>query len=186
MRSAELDAWIPRPAIRTRHRREAAADPPALWEAAAGVRLDETRTLGRVVQWRLPGTPQAITFRELLAREPFVVLEEGDDWSLSGMCGRIWTLARDHPRIAGADEFRAWDRRGTVRVLFAHWVEPASDGRSALVSEARVEPVDRRAALALRGLWLAVRPFERLIGAEALSIAARRATETSAARAWLD
>lgn len=176
MRSAELDAWIPEPTIRTRHRREARADPEALWEAAAGVRLDEAGTLARLVQWRLPGTPQGITFRELLAREPFVVLAEGDGWSLSGMCGRIWTLARDYPRLSGADEFRAWDRRGTARVLFAHWVEPAGDGRAALISEARVQPVDRRAALALRGLWLGVRPFERLIGAEPLSLAARRAS----------
>ncbi|HEU4657969.1 MAG TPA: hypothetical protein VFR97_10605 [Capillimicrobium sp.] len=177
MRTDELDAWLPAPAVRTRHRRVAEASPDALWRAAAGVRLDETRTLGRLVQWRLPGTPAGITFRELLAREPFVVLAAGERWSLSGMCGRIWTLARDYPRLAGPEAFRDWDERGTVRVLFAHWVEPAGDGRAALVSEARVQPVDRRAALALRSLWLVVGGFERLIGAEPLRLAASRATE---------
>jgi hypothetical protein len=60
-------------------------------------------------------------------------------------------------------------------VLFAHWVEPGRDGGSTLVSEARVAPVDRAAALRLRALWTVVGPCERLIGGEALARAARRA-----------
>ncbi|HEY2636547.1 MAG TPA: hypothetical protein VGI54_04095 [Solirubrobacteraceae bacterium] len=175
MRRPELEAWLPDPAVRTRHRRTARASPEALWHAAAEVRLDETRTMRRLVAWRLPGTPSDTTFRSLLARYPFTVLEEGEGFSLSGLCGRIWTLARDYPSIDGPEEFRAWDEPGTVRVLFGHWVESVGDGRTALVSEARVEPVDRRARFALRSLWLGVGVFERLIGAEPLALAARRA-----------
>lgn len=175
MKTAEVDAWLPDPAVRTRHRRTAQASPEALWQAAAEVRLDETRTLRRVVPWRLPDTPPDTTFRGLLARYPFTVLDEGADWSLSGLCGRIWTLTRDYPELAGPEEFLAWDEPGTVRVLFAHWVEPAGAGRAALVSEARVAPVDRRARFALRSLWLGIGVFERLIGAEPLALAARRA-----------
>jgi hypothetical protein len=177
VKPAELDAWLPEPAIRTRHRRTARTDPAALWAAAASVRLDETRRIGRLVRWRLPGTPAAETFRELLARYPFVVLEEGEGFSVSGMAGRIWTLNRDYPRLAGPEEFRSWDEAGTVRVLFAHWVEPAGDDRAAIVSEARVAPVDRRARLALRSLWVAVGMFERLIGSEPLALAAARAEQ---------
>jgi hypothetical protein len=114
-------------------------------------------------------------FRALLARDPFVVLAEGERWSLSGMCGRIWTLQRDYPRLPDAEAFRAWAAPGTVRVLFAHWVEDEPGGGAALVSEARVEPVDRRARLPLRSLWLVVGRFERLIGAEPLALAVRRA-----------
>jgi hypothetical protein len=77
--------------------------------------------------------------------------------------------------LGGADDFRRWDAPGTARVLFAHWAEPAGAGRSALVSEARVEPVDRRADIALRALWVVVGGFERLIGAEPLSLACDRA-----------
>jgi hypothetical protein len=44
-----------------------------------------------------------------------------------------------------------------------------------LVSEARVEPVDARAALRLRALWAVIGRFERLVGAEPLALAARRA-----------
>ena len=167
----DLDAWLPRPGDPhppPAARRAAGTD--ELWRAAAGVRLDETRTIGRLVQWRIPGTPGDQTFRELCSRYPFRVLDGGDRWLLSGMCGRIWSLARDYPVLADAEAFRGWDARGTVRVLFAHWAEPAGPGRSALVSEARVEPVDRRAELALRGAVArrrAVRAPDRLRAAVA-------------------
>ncbi|HSD76149.1 MAG TPA: hypothetical protein VLA98_02045 [Solirubrobacteraceae bacterium] len=182
MRTPALDAWLPQWAVRTHHRREADASPRALWAAAEALRLDETRTLGRLVRWRIPGTPHDLRFRELLASYPFVVLDEGDDWSVSGLCGRIWTLHRDYPRLDGAEAFRSWAEPGTVRVLFAHWVEPAGDGRAAIVSEARVAPTDRSAALRLRSLWLVVGVFERLIGAEPLTLAAHHAERAAADR----
>ena len=68
--------------------------------------------------------------------------------------------ARDYPRLSGPDAFAAWDEPGTVRVLFGHWVQERDDGRAELVSEARVEPVDRAAAVPLRRLWTVVGPFD--------------------------
>jgi hypothetical protein len=165
---------IARPAVRVRHRRSAAATPEGLWRAASEVRLRDTRTLGRLVRWRIPGTDPDVSFRGLFSAPPFTVLADGDTWSVSGLVGSIWTPAREYPRLAGADEFRAWDRSGTVRVLFTHWVEPDGDA-STLHSDVRVEPTNRRAALRLRALWAVVGTFERLIGGEALSLAVRRA-----------
>lgn len=170
-----LDTWLPDPAIRTRHRRTASASPQALWDAANALRVDATGPLGHVIRWRIPGLPGAVTFGELFAQPPFTVLAEGEHWSVSGLVGRIWTLRRDYPRLQDADAFTAWSAPGTVRVLFAHWVEPDGDGGATLVSEARVAPVDRRAALRLRALWAVVGPAERLIGGEALARAARAA-----------
>ncbi len=169
-----LDDWLADPMVRSHHRRRSAAAPGDLWRAAGELRLSDTRTLGRLVRWRIPGTPPDQTYRALLAAYPFCVLDEGDGWTLSGLCGRIWTLQRDYPRLAGPQAFRDWDEPGTVRVLLAHWVEPDGDG-SALYSEARVAPVDRRAGLRLRSLWTVIGPFERLIGAEPLALAAARA-----------
>jgi hypothetical protein len=127
------------------------------------------------VRWRIPGLRTDQTFRDMLANYPFCLLDEGEHWSISGLCGRIWTLHRDYPRLSGAQEFAAWDRPGTVRVLFAHWVEPDGARDSIIVSEARVKPTDRSAALRLRSLWVVMQAFERLIGAEPLSVAVRRA-----------
>jgi hypothetical protein len=170
-----LDDWIPQPAVRTHHRRGAAASPEALWEAAQSVRLSDTRRLERLVRWRIPGVAHGQAYGEMFREEPFTVLDEGDTWSVSGLCGRIWTLARDYPRLGSPEAFREWDERGTVRVLFAHWTEPGTDGRSELVSEARVDPVDATARLRLRALWTVIGPFERLVGAEPLTVAVKRA-----------
>jgi hypothetical protein len=175
MAEDRLDDWLAEPAVRTRHRRHAAAPPDALWAAARDVRLSETGNLGRLVRWRIPGTPPDQTFRGLLSEYPFVVLAEGERWSMSGLCGRIWTLNRDYPRLDGPEAFRAWDEPGTVRVLFAHRVEPDGDGASTIFSEARVAPVDHKAEMRLRSLWMLVGVFERLIGAESLELAVARA-----------
>ena len=175
MAAERLDAWLGAPAVRTHHRRTAAASTQALWERATEVRLDETRALGRLVRWRIPGLGPDPTYHELFRSYPFCVLEEDHHRLVTGLCGRIWTLARDYPRLDGPEAFRAWDERGTVRVLFAHWAEPDGDGRATLVSEARVDPVDRLARARLKALWTVIGPFERLVGAEPLTVAARRA-----------
>jgi hypothetical protein len=173
----DLDTWIAQPAVRTHRRRAVAASPAALWRAAQGIRLTDTRRLGRVVRWRIPGLPPSQTYHQLFRGYPFTILDEGDRHLVSGLCGRIWTLERDYPRLAGADAFRAWDDPGTVRVLFAHWAARTGDGRAELCSEARIEPVDRTAALRLRALWFVIGHLEPLVAAEPLTVAARRAAE---------
>src|SRR3954453_9110904 len=170
-----LNDWMPSPAVRTHHRRSSAASPEALWDAARAVRLADTRTLARLVRWRIPGVPEGQTFDELFRAYPFTLLDAGDTWSVSGLCGRIWTLARDYPRLSGPEEFRGWDQRGTVRVLFAHWAEPAEGGRAALGRGDPAPPVGAPARARLRALWTVIGPFERIVGAEPLAVAALRA-----------
>jgi hypothetical protein len=172
---SDLDAWLPDPQVRTRHRRSARADADGLWHAAESVRVCDTPRLGRVVRWRIPGTAPELPFGELFRAYPFTVLAEGERSLVSGLCGRLWTLERDYPRISSADEFLAWDEPGTARVLFANWATPNGSGGATLFSEARVAPVDRRARVRMRAVWTVVGRFERLIGGEALSVAARRA-----------
>ena len=159
--------------MHTSHRRDTEADPDVLWAAANDVRLSDTRTLGRLIRWRIPGLHPGLTYGELFRGYPFTVLDEGRRHLIAGLCGRIWTLARDYPELDGAAAFAAWDEPGTVRVVFGHWVEPDPDGGAALVSEARVKPTDRHAGVRLRALWGIVGPFERLVGAEAIATAAR-------------
>jgi hypothetical protein len=129
---------------------------------------------GRAVRWRIPGTSPDLSFQDLLRQYPFVVLAHGTRWSVSGLCGRIWTLRRDYPSISGPQQFESWNEPGTVRVLLAHWVERDPAG-SALVSETRVKPTDRRAGFRMRALWTVVGRFERFIDTELLSEVERRA-----------
>ena len=124
--------------MRTYHRRVASADPDALWDAAGSLQLSDTRTLGRLVRWRIPDLDGELTYGELFRAYPFTVLEEGERYLLAGLCGRIWTLARDYPRLAGPDDFaclgRARDRARPVRALgAAGWAAtpPSSSPRRA-------------------------------------------------------
>jgi hypothetical protein len=170
--SPTLDTWVPDAAVRTVQRRSAAASPDALWAAAGGIRLADTRRLGRMVRWRIPGLDGALRYHEMFRSYPFVVLEESGRGLVSGLCGRIWTPARDYPRLAGADEFAAWDEPGTVRVAFAHCVAEVGGGAE-IVSEARVEAVDVRARVRLKAVWTVLGPFAPLIASEPLALAVR-------------
>jgi hypothetical protein len=176
----DLDAWLPDPQVRGHHRRSARATPQVLWHTAEKVRIDDAPVLGRAVRWRIPGTPGDMSFRDLLRHYPFVVLAEGEGWSVSGLCGRLWTVRRDYPRLAEPEAFRGWRERGTAKVLLAHWVEREDGGRSAICNESRISPVDTSAALRLRALWALVGGLERLVGGEVLRVAARRAESGSA------
>lgn len=182
MTRAELDYWLADPVLRTRHRREAAAPADLLWEAAGRVTLSQSHVIGRIARWRIPGLPGDPTFREMFRSEPFTPLAEGDGWSLSGLCGRIWNRRRDFTVLADPQDFRTWRRPGTARVLLAHWVEPTGADRSALVSEVRVDTVDRQARIGLRLVRPLIAASEHLIGSEPLAIAAAAAADSARTR----
>lgn len=175
MTTPTLDAWLPDASVRTRHRRTAATGPDELWAAAAQIRLSDTRRLGRMVRWRIPGLEPTLRYHELFRGYPFVVLEESEHELVSGLCGRIWTLARDYPQLPDADAFAGWSEPGTVRVAFAHRVASDRNGRAEIVSEARVQPVDGRARVRLKAVWAVLGRFEPLVAAEPLTLAVRRA-----------
>lgn len=183
----DLDHWLADPAVRTRHRRATDAQPQELWEAAGRVTLAQSHVIGRIARWRIPGLAGDSTFRDTFRSEPFNLLAEGEGWSLSGLCGRIWNRRREFTVLDDPEDFRTWRAPGTARVLLAHWVEPAGAGRAALVSEVRVDPVDRQARLGLRLVRPLIAASEHLIGAEPLEIACAAAagsarTRTSRAR----
>jgi hypothetical protein len=86
------------------------------------------------------------------------------------------TVRRDYPTLSGADDFRLWSARGTVRVLFANWVEQRSSDLSALVSETRVAASDRLGRLGLAAVRPLIFASHQLIGSEGLE----RAVKSSA------
>jgi hypothetical protein len=174
MTGPELDAWVPSPAVRVRHQAPSAAEPERLWAAARAVRLREVGLLGRLIRWRIPGLSGEIAFDQLFRDPPFTVLEEGELSLVSGLVGRIWTLRRDYPELAGPEEFTGWHGSGTVRVLFANWVARA-DGVSVLHSEVRVEAFGAQGRLGLTSVRPLIRGFQHLIGSEALAVAVRAA-----------
>jgi hypothetical protein len=170
----DLDHWLSDATVRTRHRRESTAEPARLWSAAETVRLRDCRVLGRLVRARIPDLQPDLTFSELFRTAPFNLLEQGPDYIISGLCGRIWTVRGDFAALSRPAEFLDWAEPATTRVLFAHRVVPTTSG-SALLSEVRVGPVDRRAGLYVRTLGPFIAAFQGLVGVEALTAAVRQA-----------
>jgi hypothetical protein len=175
MTAPDLDAWLPEPSVRVSHRQRSRAAPDDLWTAAAQVRLADTGLLGRLVRWRIPGLARDEAFDTLFREPPFIVLQAGQRALVSGLVGRIWTLRRDYPQLANADEFRAWSSRGTARVAFANWVAATDDGGSELCSEARVQAFGVQGRIGLAAVRPLVGRFQSLVGSEGLRAAVRRA-----------
>lgn len=175
----DLDHWLAEPALRVRHERAATTGPSELWQAARAVRVADTRMLGRVVRWRIPGVPASIAYDELFRSSPFSVLCEDEGLLICGLVGRIWTLRRDYPELSDPAEFRDWSVPGTVRVLFANWVEPRHGDGAALRSETRVGVSDREGRAGLTLVRPLVAAFNGMIGTEAMAAAVRHAERHS-------
>jgi hypothetical protein len=173
-----LDDWLPQPAVRVAHRRAARCSADALWSAAAELRLEDTRVLGQLVRWRIPGLAPDLRYADLLRGDPFVALADSDRTLLSGLCGRIWTLRRDYPKLDGPESFRSFDRSGQVRVLYATWVTETDTGAT-LHAEVRVAATDTRARIGLTAVRPLIATFQNLIATEALAAAVRTAQRTS-------
>jgi hypothetical protein len=112
-----------------------------------------------------------VTFGSLFREPPFVILDEGEQSLVSGLVGRIWTLRRDYPQLATAQEFSEWSQRGTARVVFAHWAEPTADHRAALASEARVQAIGAQGRVGVAAVRPIVRAFHNLVGTEGMGAA---------------
>ena len=171
----DLDHWLPNPTLRVLHARGSDADADALWAAARSVNLEDVGVLGRLVRWRIPGTPARMSFEQLFSSPPFLVLHEEERALVSGLVGRIWTLRRDYPALSTPEEFRTWSKRGTARVVFAHEVAAGTNGVVELTSEVRVEAFGARGRAGLATMRPLVRAFQPLIFSDGLAAAVRRA-----------
>jgi hypothetical protein len=174
--SASLDNWLPDHSVQMRYVRTARVPPDALWRAAGEVHLADTRTMRRLIRWRLGrhAPPPETTYRDLFRSGIFTLLEDGERYSVSGVAGRIWAPSGDYARFESAAEYREWSQPATAKVAVLTAVRDHERG-SEIVSEARVLVEGRRARMAFRGLWALVGRFGWLVGAEVLAAAVRRA-----------
>jgi hypothetical protein len=171
-----LEDWLPQHEIRLRHSRTSSAPPDRLWEAARELRIAETPTMRRLIRWRLGRhAPDAdTTYWELFRSGIFMLLEEGERFSVSGVAGRIWHPSGDYARLESPADYRKYARPGTAKVVILNEVREHERG-SEIVSESRVHVHGRRARMVFRGSWAMLRPFSRFIPHEVLAATVRRA-----------
>jgi hypothetical protein len=126
------------------------------------------------VRWRIPGLAGDLRFDQLFREPPFIVLAEAERALVCGLVGRIWTLRRDYPDLAGPEEFRSWAQPGTARVVIASWSMEDGSG-AALCVEARVQALGVQGQLGVAAVRPLVHAFQQLIATETLRAAVRRA-----------
>jgi hypothetical protein len=170
----QLDLWLADPSVRVAHARSSQATADSLWRAAREIELRQTRMLGRLIRWRIPGLPASTRFDALFRQPPFTVLEEHEHALISGLVGRIWTLRRDYPALEDPEEFRDWSEVGTAKVLFAHWVETVQAG-ALMRSETRVKAFGAQGRIGLASVRPLISGFQHLVASDAMALAVRRA-----------
>jgi hypothetical protein len=182
--AAVLDRWLPDQTVRTLHRRRSTASPDALWDAARAAAIGDTLTLRPLIMLRLRGARPTTrtTFEELFRTPPFVLLEEGERLSVSGLAGKLWTPAGDYASFDSGDAYVAHDAPATAKVALATTVVAHAGGGSEIVTESRVWCVDRSARWRFRPYWVLVGPLSRFIGIELLHATTRRAERALSAR----
>jgi hypothetical protein len=117
------------------------------------------------------------TFREVLRAPPFVLLDEGERWSISGLAGRLWAPDADFAALTTAEQFRAFAEPGLAKVAMLVRVLPREASRSEIEVLARVWCTSDEARARFAPLWALVAPFARLIPGQALEPAVRAAED---------
>ena len=168
--------WLPDSHAHLSYRRQSTVPPDVLWEAATQVRLADAPRLSRLVHWRLGSHAPAtdMTFQDFFRTGIFIQLEEGEHYSVSGVAGRIWTPSGQYERFATAADYKEYEESGTAKVVFLTWVREHPKG-SEIANEAHILVYGRRARVIFWPFWQVVHPFGRLIGAEGLALAVKRA-----------
>ena len=169
--------WLELAAVRTHHRRAAAADPRRA-VAARPTRRPAVATRARSAGWCAGGSPGLAARADLPRAVPRLPVHacsrRTSGLLVSGLCGRIWTLARDYPRLDGAGRVRGVGRaRHRARAVRATGSSRGGDGGAELVSRGARAAGRPRRRLRLKALWAVIGPFERLVGAEPLELAAQ-------------
>jgi hypothetical protein len=152
------------------------ATPDELWDAALNVRLRDAPRLNRLIRWRLGNHAPSpdVKFEEFFRTGIFMLLEEGERLSISGVAGKIWAPSGDYAQFETAGDYRQYRERGTAKVVLKNEVREHERG-SEIVSEARIWCADRRTQLIFRPFWAVVRPFARFVYSEGFGMAVKRA-----------
>jgi hypothetical protein len=174
--TTEVQDWLPGCHARLHLARASHAAPDELWDAALNVRLRDAPRLNRVIRWRLGKHAPSpdMKFEEFFRTGIFMLLEEGERLSISGVAGKIWAPSGDYAQFETAGDYRQYRERGTAKVVLKNEVREHERG-SEIVSEARIWCADRRTQLIFRPFWTVVRPLARFVHSEGFGVAVKRA-----------
>jgi hypothetical protein len=158
-----LDEVLPDYDFRSRHGRTVAAAPEALCWAVERYRLDRDGSLLMRSLFRLRGlaVPRG-NLRDALDGSRFtLVAERPGEEIVAATTGRFWAI-RERANMEAPDDlnaFLAFDRPGWAKAAVAIRAEPRDDAATDLVTETRVQCIDRGAQRRFAVYWMLINVF---------------------------
>jgi hypothetical protein len=180
-----IDEWLPVFDVATRHEIDVHASPERTFEAIRRTDLGSSAVVRMLfLLRRLPAvltgsrrsraSAPALTLDKFL-EGGFVQLGERRPSEIAlGLVGRYWTPSGGLVRLDAAG-FRAFDRPGYARAVWTFQLLPRDDGVTRVVTETRVQCLDRGSRIRFRLYWLIVRPFSGIVRRQALRAIRREA-----------
>jgi hypothetical protein len=171
-----IDELLPEWGWRSAHATRVAAPPERVLASLRAVSSRDLPLSGALMRLRMLGR-RARDPRPLLqsmASIGLVVLGDDDGAVVLGGIMRPWQLHGGHLPIASAEDFRAFNRPGWVRVVTALVVEP--DGAGARVrTETRIAATDAGAGRRFGRCWRVIAQLSAITRRELLATVRRRA-----------
>lgn len=165
-----LDDWVPDPDEQTQHAIEVAASPEHVWEAIHEADFGKSLLVRVLLVAR--GIARRRTDMAAFVDREFTVLESVPPTTLVlGMAGRPHRSQIDRVE---RDEFRSYDRPGSVRIGWAFVVEPRPGG-SHVTTTTRIAATDAAGLRRFRRYWRLIKPFSGLTRRGILGVVKRRA-----------
>ena len=170
-----IDTLLPSWDVHAVHGVDVAASPERTWTALAQVTVRELPLARVLMRLRGLGRSSSGLDRPFLDRVGFLVpLGEARHERVSGMIGRPWQPRPARVRIAGAEDFAAFDRPGWVRIATDFRVASGARG-SRLETETRIQATDASARRRFAVYWRIVGFGSALVRRDVLRAARRRA-----------
>jgi hypothetical protein len=172
-----LDRILPDWEFGNRHAISVPAPRDKVYAAALAYRLDDSWIVRALFRMRGLGRPPG-NYRDAMRWAGFAVLAEEPNRELVlGIAGRFWAIRERQNLLRTPDEaaFRAFNEPGCAKAAMNFRVEDEADGRTRLLTETRVQCLDRAALRSFRLYWTAIGPFSGLIRRVMLGGIAREA-----------
>jgi hypothetical protein len=132
------------------------------------------RVLPRALRRSAPSLATDRALLDFMDEYGFTLLAESDEEIVYGIVDRFWRLRTSPVRLAGLDDFAAFDTPGFAKAAFNFVFLPESGG-TRVVTETRIHALGDDARRSFGRYWLLIRAGSGLTRRDLLAALARRA-----------
>jgi len=164
-----LEKTMPVYHFHERHSRVLPADPRRVWDALAGLTLDQLAVTKPLVILRHFGSRDMATSRPLFTGGPLTMIAvQAPEYALGASIARPWQRTPSRVEVSSAEDFVAFDDAGWVKYLTDFHVRVGPAG-TILSTETRGYSTDQATRRRFALYWAAIRAGSGLIRRDILA-----------------